>query len=82
MLNETVCKLYCRTEILFSRFVFVLFCVQNRCCKDSEYQWTIGIALYPARSQTKIISVPLMRCLLTISKIQQVVYYQCCVMIG
>ena len=82
MLNETVCKLYCRAEILFSRFAFVLFCVQNRCYKDSEYQWTIGIAPYPARSQARIISVPLMRCLLTIIKIQLVVFYQSCVLIG
>ena len=31
----------CRTEIQFSRFVFlvcfVLFCVQNLCCNDSKY---------------------------------------------
>ena len=29
------------------------------------YQWTIGIALYPARSHGKIIKVPLMRCIFT-----------------
>ena len=29
------------------------------------YQWTIGIALYPARSHGRIIKVPLMRCIFT-----------------
>ena len=35
--GDTVCKFYCRTEIQFSRFFFVLFCVQNLCCNDSTY---------------------------------------------
>ena len=30
-------KFYCRTEIQFSRFFFVLFCVQDLCCNDSKY---------------------------------------------
>ena len=29
------------------------------------YQWTVGIALYPARSHAKIIEVPLLRCIFT-----------------
>ena len=29
------------------------------------YQWTIGIALYPARPHLKIIKVPLMKCTIT-----------------
>ena len=30
-------KFYCRTEIQFSRFFFVLFCVQDLCCNDLKY---------------------------------------------
>ena len=31
-----MCKFYYCTEIRFSRFFFVLFCVQNLCCNNSE----------------------------------------------
>ena len=34
--GETVCKFYYCTEIRFSRFFFVLFCVQNLCCNNSK----------------------------------------------
>ena len=35
--KRTICKFYSRTEIQFSRFFFVLLCVQNLCCNDSKY---------------------------------------------
>ena len=32
-----LCKFYCCTEIQFSRFLCVWFCVQNLCCNNSEH---------------------------------------------